>query len=124
MFNWFGKRGASAPADSLPEITKNTDLESLFGQDSFLVFKHSAACPLSWAAHAQVTRARSSHPGAPIYLLPVLKERAVSNAIAARTGVRHESPQVILIRGGRAAESASHASITQDRLASMLAQCR
>ena len=124
MFNWFGKRDEAAPAGSLPEINRNTDLELLFGRDSFLVFKHSAACLVSWAAHAQVTRVRNSHPEAPIYLLPVLKERAVSNAIAVRTGVRHESPQVILVRGGQAAESASHGAITHDRLASMLAQCR
>jgi len=124
MLNWFGKRAEAAPAGSLPEINRDTDLESLFERDSFLVFKHSAACPVSWAAHAQVARVRNSHPEAPIYLLPVLKERAVSNAIAARTGVRHESPQVILIRGGLAAESASHGAITQDRLTSMLAQCR
>ena len=124
MFKWLGKRSVAASGGSLPEINSQTDLEILFEQGPFLLFKHSTACPVSWAAHAQVTRFGQSNPEIPLYVLPVLKERAVSNAIAARTGVRHESPQVILVCSGQAAESASHGAITQDRLTSMLAQCR
>jgi bacillithiol system protein YtxJ len=65
-------------------------------------------------------RFRARHQSFPVYLVPVIKERAASRAIAERTGVRHESPQIILMRHGAAAESASHGAITESRLASML----
>ncbi|MDE3195999.1 MAG: bacillithiol system redox-active protein YtxJ, partial [Acidobacteriota bacterium] len=88
------------------------------------LFKHSTACPVSWTAHAQVTRFLKHNASVPVYLVPVIRERVLSRAIADRTGVRHESPQVILIRKGVAADSASHGEITEGVLAGMLTQCR
>jgi bacillithiol system protein YtxJ len=41
--------------------------------------------------------------------------------LARRTGVRHESPQVLLLRGGRAAWSASHAAVTAEAVERALA---
>jgi bacillithiol system protein YtxJ len=50
----------------------------------------------------------------------VREDRALSQAIAERTGVRHESPQVICLVGGRAVAHASHYDITVERLGGML----
>ncbi len=120
MFGWWGKTRGAIRADAIPEINAQTDLNSLFQQDVVLFFKHSTACPVSWAAHAQVMRFRAKHSSFPVYLVPVIKERATSRAIAERTGVRHESPQIILLRRGAVAESASHGAITESRLAGMI----
>lgn len=109
---------------ALPEVTGKTDLEELFGQEAVILFKHSSACPVSWAAHAHVLRFLKTHQSVPVYLVPVLRERAASRQIADRTGVRHESPQIIFLRNGVAAESASHGAITESLLSGMLAQCR
>lgn len=119
MFGWWGKARGAVRADAIPEINAQTDLNSLFQQEAVLLFKHSTACPMSWAAHAQVMRFRARHRSFPVYLVPVNKERATSRAIAERTGVRHESPQIILLRNGAVAESASHGAITESRLAGM-----
>src|SRR5665213_1874924 len=120
MFAWLDKFRGAGDATAIPEIDGHTDLEALWREDAVMLFKHSTACPVSWAAHAQVMRFVENNRSVPFYLVPVIKERGTSRKIADLTGVRHESPQVILLRNGIAAESASHGAITQDRLASML----
>ena len=42
--------------------------------------------------------------------------------VQALTGVRHESPQVLLLREGRAAWHASHRGITGERVRAALAE--
>lgn len=42
----------------------------------------------------------------------VQQNRDLSTLIAAETGIRHETPQVILFRKGQAAWSASHGAVT------------
>jgi bacillithiol system protein YtxJ len=121
MFGWWGKVRGAGRADAIPEIDAHTDLDGLFREQAVILFKHSTACPVSWAAHAHVMRFRAQNRSVPVYLVPVLRQRAASRAIAERTGVPHESPQIILVRNGVAAETASHGEITHDRLAGILA---
>jgi bacillithiol system protein YtxJ len=47
----------------------------------------------------------------PVYYLDLLEYRSISDIIAERFSVRHESPQLILIRDGRAVYHASHSEI-------------
>jgi len=42
----------------------------------------------------------------------VQTHRAVSNAIAQKLGIRHETPQALLVKGGRVVWSASHFRVT------------
>ena len=121
MPGWFDKLRAAPTA--IPEINSKTDLDELFRQDAVILFKHSTACPVSWTAHAHVTRFLKSNASIPVFLIPVIKERALARNIAERVGVRHESPQVILLCKGVATEAASHGEITESLLAGMLAQC-
>jgi len=122
MRGWLDKFRSAPPA--IPEVTSSTDLEELLHHEAVILFKHSAACPVSWAAYAHVLRFFNSQQSVPLYLVPVLSQRAASRKIADHTGVRHESPQIIFLRNGVAAESASHGAITESLLAGMLAQCR
>src|SRR5947209_14233177 len=87
-------------AGEMPVVRKDTDIESLMNGEVVMLFKHSAACPVSWMAHAHVARFRSKNPDVPVHLVPVIEERATSQRIAERTRVRHESPQIILLRNG------------------------
>jgi bacillithiol system protein YtxJ len=123
MFRWwpFKFKRESGPGNALPEIGRNRNLDSLMEQEVVVLFKHSAACPVSWAAHAQVMRFRAQYPLVPVYLVPVLKERAASQQIAQRLNVPHASPQIIVLRRGVAVSVASHGAVTGDRLAEMLA---
>lgn len=78
-----------------------------------LIFKHSTRCSISSTALNRLERnwkpedSRKIHP----YYLDLLNYRSISNAVAERYGVEHESPQVIVIENGRAIFHASHTAI-------------
>ncbi len=82
-----------------------------------LLFKHSRTCGISCEAldelHAHVQDAQ-----APVAykLITVQSHRQLANEAAARLGVRHETPQAILLRNGRPIWSASHFRITKQQL--------
>jgi bacillithiol system protein YtxJ len=54
------------------------------------------------------------------YYLDLLEFRPISNEIAARFGVVHQSPQLILIKDGNAIYSATHSDIQVEDLAGKL----
>jgi len=120
MFNWLRRREDACKAGEMPAVDKNTDLDCLLRERLVVLFKHSSACPVSWAAHSQVNRFRLKHPDIPVHILHVIRERPTSMKIAEITGVRHESPQIIILRNGVVAASASHGHITEGRLSEML----
>lgn len=47
-------------------------------------------------------------------MIVVQQSRSLSREVETRTGVRHESPQTIILRHGKAVWSASHYDITAD----------
>jgi bacillithiol system protein YtxJ len=57
------------------------------------------------------------HVDADVRLVEVQSARDVSREIADRTGVRHESPQVIVLRNGKAVWNASHFDVTATAVA-------
>ena len=76
------------------------------------IYLHDPHCPISRAALKQVERTALEFE-----LVDVSLQQPISRALEARTGVRHESPQVLLLRGGRASWSASHYGITESTIA-------
>ena len=82
-------------------------------------FKHSLTCGVSSAAHREFEKfvAATSGDEAPRFcIVEIQPAREASKALAEQLAVRHESPQAILVRKGRAAWHASHWSITSDAL--------
>jgi monothiol bacilliredoxin len=85
-----------------------------------LLFKHSYTCGVSLEALDELVAHlndrvddRAPETVAPQYaMVTVQTHRAVSNAIAQRLGVRHETPQALLIKDGRVVWSASHFRVT------------
>jgi bacillithiol system protein YtxJ len=71
-----------------------------------IIFKHSNACGISARAHAQMSRLER-----PVGLVIVQQARALSNEIAARTRVEHQTPQVFIMRGLEVLWTASHGQI-------------
>jgi bacillithiol system protein YtxJ len=105
----------------LVRISTPAEVEALFRESKtrdVLLLKHSTRCGTSAAVLADVRdfAARRDDAGARYVFLEIPKERALSDDIAARTGVRHESPQVLVLRGGEVVWSASHWRITKDAL--------
>ena len=83
-----------------------------------LVFKHSFRCPISAGAYDELAAwLEDAKGGAPACrLVDVVAHRPVSEAIAQALDVRHESPQAILVAGGKAVWHASHWDITYSSL--------
>jgi bacillithiol system protein YtxJ len=98
-------------------VTQPSDLDLLFAEDLAVLYKHSPTCSICTAAAREVDRFVQRHPEAVVYQVDVLAARPLSHEIAARTGVTHESPQVILLRQGTPLWQASHFTITADTLA-------
>lgn len=78
------------------------------------IYKHSSACPVS-AAAAQVVESTSFD--LPVYWVNVIEQRRLSNKVAERYGVRHESPQFLKIEQGSATTVLSHHQISPAQLA-------
>ena len=84
-----------------------------------LVFKHSTTCPVSAEAAREVRAIDTT--GLPVYQVNVREQRDLSNWVAAQYGVTHQSPQLILVRGGKAVRSWSHWDVTRATVAKALA---
>jgi bacillithiol system protein YtxJ len=82
-------------------------------------FKHSLTCPIS-AAAAQEYRsfvANRSPDSRVLYtLIEIQNAREISSELARRAGVKHESPQALLVRSGEVIWHASHWNISQETL--------
>jgi bacillithiol system protein YtxJ len=82
-----------------------------------LLFKHSRTCGISCEAldelHAHV---ETADPQAVYKLITVQSHRGLSVQAAKRLGIRHETPQAILLRDGRPVWTASHFRITKQQL--------
>ena len=78
-----------------------------------VIFKHSTSCGISGMVKRSFQN-QSTHPekGITYYMLDLIRYRDISNAIANKYGIRHESPQVLVIREGEVVAHASHHSIT------------
>jgi bacillithiol system protein YtxJ len=88
-----------------------------------LLFKHSHSCGVSAEALDELLDHLNADSDAADYaLVTVQTHRDVSNAIAARLGVRHETPQAILVRDGRAVWTASHFRVNASAIRKALAQ--
>lgn len=97
-------------------------LEELFERSKerpVWVFKHSLTCGTSSTAWAEFQRFAAGQPmqdGTIYALIEVQNARSVSNVFAERTGIQHQSPQAVLLRGARVAWHASHYQIYGEAL--------
>jgi bacillithiol system protein YtxJ len=76
-----------------------------------LIFKHSTTCSISRMALKNFENEFDVATEITPYFLDLLNYRAVSNEIASRFNVVHQSPQILLIKDGIAVYNASHENI-------------
>ncbi|MGW8283012.1 MAG: bacillithiol system redox-active protein YtxJ [Gemmatimonadota bacterium] len=98
-------------------LRDESDFEQALRQERAYLFKHSTRCGSSLRALREMSRYEESDGSTPVFLVDVIAERAVSQMIADRLGVRHESPQVVLLSRGSPVWSASHGGVTAAALA-------
>lgn len=76
-----------------------------------LIFKHSTRCTISSGVLRKFKRKIKNRDGYDIYYLDLLRYRNLSNEIANRYGIAHQSPQLLQIVNGKAVCHASHYDI-------------
>lgn len=96
------------------ELRDPADVDALLAashEGPVVLFKHSIACGLS--AHSrQKLRHLDAAMDPPLFLLVVQHAREASAYASERLGVRHETPQAILVKDGVAVYHASHLAIS------------
>ena len=91
------------------------------GTRPLLLFKHSLSCGTSYEALDElIDHLNDERLPARYAMITVQTHRDLSTAVAKRLGVRHETPQALLIRDGRVVWSASHIRVTGGALESAI----
>ena len=103
------------------EVEKFERLLAASGKRTLLIFKYSATCGTSAQALDELFAHLNEHPADATYAIVTVQTHLdVSNAIARILGIRHETPQALLIRDGRVVWSASHYRVTSEAVESAL----
>lgn len=84
---------------------------SMSEEKAVLIFKHSTRCSISRFALKQFENEFNLEEKIEPYFLDLLNYRDISNEIAFRFNVQHQSPQVLLIKNGVVVYDASHSDI-------------
>ncbi len=109
-------------SDRVVRLTKSKELDEAVGSSSdrpVFIYKHSTVCPVSARAadhYHDFADEDSSSPPPLFTLILVIENRDLSNEVESRLEVRHESPQLLLLRDGKVAWHASHFSITGEAI--------
>ena len=112
-------RDASSTLNEASILAKkmNDDFVSIEHIKPVVLFKHSTRCIISRTVLKQFD-ADFQFPEEKIdwYLLDLLNHRDLSNEIASRYNVIHQSPQIVVIRNGKAVFDESHDGINAEDL--------
>ena len=108
--------GRSGGEERIRFIESAEELDEALSQPAALLFKHSTRCGTSRRALEEVQRYARGEDAVATYGIDVIRHRGLSLEAAERLGIRHESPQAILLRGGAPAWHASHHRISADAL--------
>lgn len=87
-----------------------------------IIFKHSTTCGISRMAFKQFEKTYDLNDKVTAYYLDLLAYRMISNEVATRFGIRHESPQLLLIKNGKCVYHVSHGAIDVEDLKPQLEQ--
>ena len=106
--------------NDLTDLGQLNEIIALSNEKPVAIFKHSTRCSVSRMALKQFENEFDFSDKVTPYFLDLIAYRDVSNEIANRFGVQHQSPQLILIKEGKAVYNASHSDIDAASLQSKL----
>ena len=100
----------------LKDLGQLNEIINLSNQKAVVIFKHSTRCSVSRMALKQFENEFDLNHDIETYYLDLINYRMVSNEIATRFDVIHQSPQLLFIKNGKCIYSASHAAIDAEIL--------
>ena len=99
------------------ELTSIELIEQLLQEPLAVLLKHSIRCPVSFSVKNEfdtfVSSCKQKHS---FYIVDVIAQRHISNAIAEKSGLQHKSPQVLIFVNGAVVWNESHYAITVEAL--------
>ena len=97
---------------NLTEENQIAEIIALSSSIPVYIFKHSTTCGISAQAKENVEISyKNTDKPLSFYYLDLLKFRSISNEVASKLNVHHQSPQLILIHDGQVAFTTSHHKI-------------
>ncbi|MFQ3577118.1 MAG: bacillithiol system redox-active protein YtxJ [Cytophagales bacterium] len=109
--------------ENLSSIEQAKELIASSVSKPVVFFKHSTRCSISSSSLARVERQWKSDLDSKFrfVFLDLIKHRDVSNFLAEKLNVEHQSPQMILVKNNQAVFDSSHNAITLTDLEEQLA---
>ncbi|BDB57565.1 bacillithiol system redox-active protein YtxJ [Flavobacterium ammonificans] len=104
----------------LTDLGQLNEIMELSHQQPVVIFKHSTRCSISRMALKQFENEFNLEGSVTPYFLDLLNHRDISNEIATRFDVYHQSPQLLLIKEGKSVYDASHSDIDVVELKGMV----
>jgi bacillithiol system protein YtxJ len=104
----------------LEDLGQIEEIITLSEQKPVIIFKHSTRCSISRMALKNFENEYDLGENVTAYFLDLISFREVSNEIASRFNVVHQSPQLLLIVGGNSVYDVSHSSIDAQELKSKI----
>lgn len=101
---------------ALTDLGQLNEIIHLSTEKPVVILKHSTRCYISKSALKQFENEFDLQEKIIPYFLDLLEHRAISNEIAVRFGVEHQSPQLIVIKDGKPVYTASHENIDASKL--------
>ena len=93
----------------LNEADQIEKIKTASHQKPIVIFKHSTSCGISSMAKYKLEdKWDFNGEELDFYYLDLLSNRSISNAVADAFGVVHQSPQILIIKDGKAIYNTSH----------------
>jgi len=99
----------------LTDLNQLETIQDLSFTTPQVILKHSTTCSISKMSLARLERSEAP-TSIQFYYLDLLNYRAISNAIAEKFSVYHESPQILLIKNGECNYDESHGGIQMEEI--------
>lgn len=106
----------------LNSIEQLEEIDRLSQTQPVLIFKHSSRCSISSTALNRFEKQYQPEDETlmPAYYLDLLTYRPISNEIANRYTIEHQSPQALLIKDGKCIHESTHFEIDYSEIKSKL----
>lgn len=103
-------------------ITSEQEIDDVLSQNEWvLIFKHSTRCAISSMALSRFESEWSvNDENCTLAFIDLIKDRSASNYCAKKTGVVHQSPQIILIKNNEVKNHASHNNIDASNIKNII----
>lgn len=120
--NIFGNSESETPKTSninwiqLTDLTQLNEIQEVSNQKPAIIFKHSTTCMISRMALKNFEKEFELQNQVEAYFLDLLNYREISNEIASKFDVKHQSPQLLLIKNRICTYNTSHDNIDAEKL--------